>query len=188
MDVQVRPAAAPRTAEGGVSGARVVVPVVRREEEDGRILVEGVLGGVAVVIVPVHDQHLPVSAIILCVAGGDRGVREEAKALLRAGVVRVVSRRPDRAEGVSEPSRGNFPHGGERSGDGEFGDLAGGRDAPDAVHVLRRVVAHDRGQGIRPVLDRDQHRKEPGRGERLADLHQPGRRLGVAAADVVAEE
>ena len=188
MDVQVRPAAVPRAVQARVSGARVVVPVVRREEEDGRVLVEGVLGGVAVVVVPVHDQHLAVSALTLCVAGGDRGVREEAKALLGAGVVRVVSRRPDGAKGVLEPPRGNFPHSGERSGDGEFGDLAGGGDAPDAVHVFGGVVAQDRGQGIRPVLDRDQHREEPGGGERLADLHEPGRRLGMAAADVVAEE
>ena len=72
--------------------------------EDGGVLLERVLGAVAVVDVPVEDQDLlePVSA--LKVAGEDRDVVEQAEAE-GEGALRVVAGRTGEAEPVMEVAR-----------------------------------------------------------------------------------
>ena len=116
---------------------------MRREEEHGGIRVEGVLGGIPVVVVPVDDDDPLVPVDFLRIPGRDRGVGVVAETLFGPGVVRVVPRRADGAERVPYRAFGHRVHGGEGSGYRELGHL--GRDAQlaDRVHVLAGVVRAD---------------------------------------------
>jgi len=68
-----------------------------REEQDRRIVVEGMLGAVTVVEIPVHDQDLFQSVLFFRICGGDGDVIEnaEAHAAIRFS---MVSGRPDKGE------------------------------------------------------------------------------------------
>ena len=70
---------------------------------DRRVVVEDVLGAVAVVHVEVHDAHPVDAELLLDVAGGDRHVVEVAKPH-GAADFRVMPGRPHRAEGVVQPA------------------------------------------------------------------------------------
>ncbi len=91
----------PRAAAGFLpaSRPRIPRPLVRAEIEDGTVLVEDLLGAVAVVHVPVDDQHLADAVLPLRISGGDAGVVENAKAHAAFGRG-MMSRRTHQAEGI----------------------------------------------------------------------------------------
>ena len=65
---------------GGGPRARIVGELVRAEEEHTRIVIEDVLGAVAVVHVEVHDQHALNTMLLLCPARGDRHIGKYTEA------------------------------------------------------------------------------------------------------------
>ena len=86
---------------GFLGGAGIGIPgrLVGAEEEDGTVGVERVLRAIAVVHVPIGDQHFGQAVAMLGVSRGNRHVVEdaEAHALLGSG---VVAGRADGAESV----------------------------------------------------------------------------------------
>ena len=73
--------------------------MVRAEVEHRAVFIEDVLRAVAVMHVPIDDQHLAQMVLVLCIAGGDGGVVEHAEAHAARGRG-MVSRRPRQTEGV----------------------------------------------------------------------------------------
>ena len=148
VHVDVESGAVALATQRRVAGARVRVPVVRREEEHARITVERVLGRVPVVVVPVDDHDLLESVLTLGVSGRDRRVAIEAEALLAAGVVGVVPRGADGAEGVADLAPDDGVDGPQGTRDRELRDLTGHRDPADRLDVVARVMRPNERQGV----------------------------------------
>ena len=62
------------------AGPGIPGELVRAEVEHRAVFIEDVLRAVAVVHVPVDNQHLAQMVLALCIAGGDGGVVEHAEA------------------------------------------------------------------------------------------------------------
>ena len=88
--------AAPGAGFVAAAGAGVEGRLVGGEEEDGVVVVEGVLGAVAVVDVPIDDEDFADAIFFLGVAGGDGDVVEDAESAA-AGLGGVVAGGADRA-------------------------------------------------------------------------------------------
>ena len=107
-------------------------------------------------VVPVDDQDLLEAVLALCVLRRDGRVAVEAEALFFPGVVGVVSRRPDRAEGVTHLAPSHRIDGAQRAGRGERRDGAGHLDLLDRVHVLAGVMGTNERHRVRELRN-DRH-------------------------------
>ena len=76
---------------------------MRAEIENGSVVIEDVLGAVAVVIIPVHDQHAPDTMLHLQIPGRDGDVVEDAETHAAIGRS-VMARRPDGCESIPDLS------------------------------------------------------------------------------------
>ena len=134
--------------------------LVRAEEEHGAVGVENVLRAVAVVDVPIGDQHAANAVLALRIARRDGDAVEEAKshAARRRG---VMARRPHDAESVSNALVEDRVH--------RVQDAAGGTQ-----RSIQRARSDDRVAGAQLVKA----------GHDLA-LHQPDVRAAVAQRDFV---
>ena len=142
------------------------------EEEHGRIIVEGVLRRIPVVVVPVDDEHPLEPMHLLRVPRGHAGVAVVAEPFLGARVVRVVTRRPDRAEGVPYLPRDDRIDRGERPRNGEFRDRARDLDVTDRRDVLRRVERLDVRHRLGGRRERNRGLVQPSRDEFLPNAHE----------------
>jgi hypothetical protein len=124
----------------GGSGARVVWPLMGRQEEDGRVGVEGVLGAIAMVDVPVDYEHPFRVPHGLKPTGCHSHVVEETEAHRRVGR-RVMSWRACRDERVREFACGH------RAGGCDRGPGTAQRRLPRCRRHLR--VGVDRSRGAR---------------------------------------
>ena len=95
--LRVAPRPAPRAGFVGRAGAGIERPAVDREEADALVGVEHVLRAVAVVDVPIDDQHAVEPVLVDRDAGGDGHVVEQAEAHRAVGE-RMVPGRPHEAE------------------------------------------------------------------------------------------
>ncbi len=174
VDVQARPVSL--SCQRGVAGTRVRPPIVRGEEEHAGVVVEGVLGGVPVVVVPVDDQDPLEPVDLLRVPRRDGRVAVEAEALFPTGVVGMVAGGPGGAEGVLHGTGRHGVHGSERTRDDELGHRPRHFDAADRRHVLRRVMTPDVRHGIREKRQRHRLLIQPALAE---DLHHPDQAEGA---------
>jgi hypothetical protein len=189
------------TGAGLVEAARERIEreLVERHVQDARVLVEGVLRAVAMVGVPVEDQHALASR--RQPGGGDRHVVEEAEAH-RPGRRGVVARRPQGEEGGvglpaiesldgvgagAGPEDGGTPRLGDGGGVGVEVPAAAGAEALEGVEVRRRVEQLELLAGRRSGRDADQRVLETGVGRAAQHGVDAGRSLGVTATAVVLE-
>lgn len=105
----------------GTTGEGIPGGLVGAGEEDGGVVVKDVLGAVAVVDVPVHDEDFRCTVFFLGVAGADGDVIEEAEAHALGGAG-VVAGGTDGAEGALELAGHDEVHGIEDGADGVGGD------------------------------------------------------------------
>ena len=102
------------------TGARpgITRVLMRTEKEDRGIIIERVLRPVAMVDIPIHDQHTAEPMAALEVSGGNRDIIEQAEPH-RMVPLGVMARRTDRAEGIvhsvrhNRVRRGQDPAGGQ---------------------------------------------------------------------------
>ena len=113
---------------------RIVGILVGAHVEHGRVGLEGVLGAVAVVHVPVEDEDLVQSVLALQVSSRDRHVVEEAEAQ-RDVALRVVAGRPAEREAVVDLGARHAVGQRERAARREQRDVVGVRADPDVRHV-----------------------------------------------------
>ena len=180
------------------SGARIQRPLVQRDVEHIGRRLEDLLRAVAVVRVPVDDEH-PLAPGHQR-GRGDRDVVEQAEAH-RVGGHRVVAGRPDREERavrdarVERLDRGEPGAGGtDRGVEGALADRGVGVERAPAVraHAFERVEVGGRVHPLElgprrrpPVEDGAIETDEVEAGEHRVE---PGRTLGVAASGVVLGE
>ena len=172
------------------------------KKEDTRIVIECVLGPVAVVQVPVHDQYPFQSVCSLCVRRGDRHIVEEAET--HAAIVFCVV-----ARGTDEGKDGARGQGSRIMGQESINafEQAPGRQAGDFIRTsgktsigielgMRSPLGVRDGLNILGVVDQGEFvlGSETGRDDRqaaefpvneLVDDTKPVRALGMALAGVV---
>ena len=196
-EVDRRPRRRRAAGLGGAAGAGIERRLMRRHVEHARVVPEDVLGAVAVVHVPIEDQHpfAPFGER----GAGDRDVVQQAEALA-ALPGRVVAGRAHRDEGRvgvapiervdrDEPAAGGERGGVERAGGhGRVGvevTAARRREAFDRLEVAGVVDACER-LVIGGASRRPGHRVvERGVGDALHHRVDPRRPLRMAAAGVV---
>ena len=128
-----------RTIAGlvGAPGSGIERPLVGAEEEHRGVLVKDVLRAVAVVHVPIHDQHASHAVPLLRVARRDGDVVEQAETHPASGV-RVMPGRADGAEGVARLAREHGIHRVQHSAHRAHRDIPGlGRDVGVAGTQVR---------------------------------------------------
>ena len=113
----------------------VVRVLVNADEENGRVVVEHLLGAVAVVNVEVDDEDTICAVALLRMAGSDGYVAEEAEALCVVGPG-VVARRPHHGKAVA----GGAAH----HGVGQLEETA------DGAKACLPAVVEDVGVGVEP--------------------------------------
>ena len=176
---------------------------MRVEEEDTRVLVKGILRAVAVVDIPVDDQHAFEAVHRLRVAGGERHGVEQAEShpLRRCG---MVAGGTDDREGVGHATgadcidRAEEPPGG-MAGGVERGlsvdrRVAGGEDDEPSgdilrhdPQVIRRVDAAKLGVGDRARHKPDAALKQAVTLQPVEDGLHPRRRFRVPRPSVMEE-
>ena len=179
------------------AGTRVERPLVERDIEDTGIVVEDLLGAVAVVRVVVHDRARAPAGRER--GGRDRHVVDEAEAH-SLGRPRVVAGRAEREErGVRRAVRQRVDGRDSRArrGDGRAPrvgrehrvrvQVAAARTATRFEHleVRRRVDPLELRRGGIPRGQRDQRLAQPRPLDPLVHRHQTGRPLRVATTRVV---
>ncbi len=96
-----RPSSAARFIR--LAGARIKGILVCTEEKHRRIFVEGVLGAVAMMHIPINNGHPLQTVPLLQIPGGDRDVIEETKPHRMFGF-RMMTRGTDGTKGILDPA------------------------------------------------------------------------------------
>ena len=178
---------------------RIERMLVGVEEQHGAVLVEDVLSAVAMVHVPVGDEHTAHAVLRLRVPRSDRDIVEEAEAhaLLRR---RMMSRRPHHGKSVSQAACQHLVHGRQQApgrqlrnfqGSCGKGRVAGGESVQALGHVLvddPQVVGRVAPQDL--LVGRGPRRDRPGSVEEsvgLESLHDRGHAAGLLGMPLAGE-
>src|SRR5215831_3401030 len=105
---------------GGPAGTGVVRKLVGAEKEDGRIVLETVLCGVAVMHIPVDDRHALQTVLFLNIASCNRYVIKKAEPH-RPVCLGMVTGRPYRTKHMIDLLVQNGIDAGQRTAGGEIG-------------------------------------------------------------------
>ena len=141
------------------AGARIPRRLMRAEEEHRAVGIENILRAVAVMDVPIGDQHPPDAMLALSVARRDRdGVEDaEAHAAHRRG---MMARRPADGNGIGNPLLDDRIHGVQRSAGGAQRRIEGLRRNDGVAGRELMKSFEDLALGQLNVLRREWHKRE----------------------------
>ncbi len=97
------------------------------KKEHGRVLIKKMFGPVSMMVVPIYDQDVFIKICFLNITGGNRYIVIEAESLLTAGILSMMSGRPDSAKSIFYISGAYSVYCFQYSGDSFDCDLPGFR-------------------------------------------------------------